>query len=158
MILVAVGANVAGPWGTPAETIGRVKFELDRGPLRLIAWATPIVTAPFGVTDQPDFVNGAAIVETALGPKALLSHLHVIERRAGRFREVRWGPRTLDLDLIDYNGLKLHDKSGLVLPHPGIAERDFVLKPIAEIAPAWRHPETGRTAAEMLEQLGAAGH
>jgi 2-amino-4-hydroxy-6-hydroxymethyldihydropteridine diphosphokinase len=155
MIIVAIGANVPGPWGTPAETVARVRLELDRGPVRVVRWATPIVTAPFGVTDQPDFVNGAAVVATVLPPRALLDHLHAIERRAGRFREVRWGPRTLDLDLVDYNGLKRAGPEGPVLPHPGIAERDFVLKPIAEIASGWRHPETGLTAAEMLARLSA---
>jgi 2-amino-4-hydroxy-6-hydroxymethyldihydropteridine diphosphokinase len=155
MIIVAIGANVPGPWGTPAETVARVRLELNRGPVRVVRWATPIVTAPFGVTDQPDFVNGAAVVATVLPPRALLDHLHAIERRAGRFREVRWGPRTLDLDLVDYNGLKRSGPEGPVLPHPGIAERDFVLKPIAEIAPGWRHPETGLTAAEMLARLSA---
>lgn len=153
MIIVAIGANVPGPWGTPAETVARVRFELNRGPVRVARFAAPIVTAPFGVTDQPDFVNAAAVIVTALAPAALLAHLHAIERRAGRLREVRWGPRTLDLDLVDYHGLKRAGPDGPALPHPGVAGRDFVLKPIAQIAPEWRHPETGLTAGEMLARL-----
>jgi 2-amino-4-hydroxy-6-hydroxymethyldihydropteridine diphosphokinase len=129
---------------------------LDAGGIRLKHASQLLVTAPFGVTDQPDFVNAVAEVETELDPAALLQHLHDIERLAGRERTLRWGPRTLDLDLIDYHGLIRRDPPP-VLPHPGIAERIFVLAPIAEIAPHWRHPETQLTAEAMLEKLDQAG-
>lgn len=156
MILVALGSNSNGPWGSPEETVERALRRLDQGGIRLMRASRLVVTAPFGVTDQPDFVNAVAEIETALGPEALLAALHAIEREAGRERTLRWGPRTLDLDLLDHHGAIRHAPPP-VLPHPGIAERIFVLAPIAEIAPQWRHPGTGLTAAEMLERLDPQG-
>jgi 2-amino-4-hydroxy-6-hydroxymethyldihydropteridine diphosphokinase len=151
MILIGIGSNVSGPWGPPAATVARAFTALDEAPLRLLKASRPIVTAPFGRTDQPDFVNAVAEIETALEPSALLAHLHAIERRAGRRRTLRWGPRTLDLDLLDHDGLVIADDP--ILPHPGIPERSFVLAPIAEIAPNWRHPVLEETAATLLARL-----
>jgi 2-amino-4-hydroxy-6-hydroxymethyldihydropteridine diphosphokinase len=153
MILIGVGSNMPGPWGTPEKTVARVPLELDRGPVRVIKVSGPVRTTPFGMTDQPPFTNAALAIETDLPPSALLLHLQALERRAGRHREIRWGPRTLDLDLLDYRGLVLEEPAGLILPHPGIAERPFVLVPIIQIAPEWRHPVIGLTAAEMLAKV-----
>jgi 2-amino-4-hydroxy-6-hydroxymethyldihydropteridine diphosphokinase len=154
MIIVALGSNLDGPWGTPRQTVERAFSTLNQFPLRLVAQSKLIITEPFGRKNQPDFVNAAALVETALSPNTLLCKLHMIEREAGRQRRTRWGPRTLDLDLIDYHGLIRSDPSmqlkRLVLPHPGAAMRDFVLQPIAEIAPRWRHPKLHKTAAQLL--------
>jgi 2-amino-4-hydroxy-6-hydroxymethyldihydropteridine diphosphokinase len=154
MIVIALGSNLSGPWGNPEETFRKALAALDRDGVRLARASRLIVTKPFGKPNQPDFVNGAAIVETHMPPMALMRRLHAIERMAGRKRRQRWGPRTLDLDLIGYHGLVL--KGLLVLPHPGIAKRAFVLKPIAEIAPRWRHPVSHETAATMLRRL--SGH
>lgn len=156
MILVALGSNSTGPWGTPRETVAKALRRLDAGAIRLRVASQLLVTAPFGVTDQPDFVNAVAEIETLLAPEDLLATLHDIEREAGRERTLRWGPRTLDLDLIDYHGL-VRSELPPVLPHPGIAERIFVLAPIAEIAPQWRHPQSHLTAAEMLQALDQQG-
>jgi 2-amino-4-hydroxy-6-hydroxymethyldihydropteridine diphosphokinase len=162
MILVGIGSNVQGPWGPPPETVRHAIAALDEAPVRLVKASRPIVTAPFGQTDQPDFVNAVAEIETTLDPRALLARLHAIERSAGRVRALRWGPRTLDLDLLDYDGLVDAREAGpageppLVLPHPGIPERTFVLQPIAEIAPDWRHPVLGQTARALLRRLEAA--
>jgi 2-amino-4-hydroxy-6-hydroxymethyldihydropteridine diphosphokinase len=156
MILVALGSNSSGPWGTPRATVEQALRHLDGEGVRLVRASQLLVTAPFGVTDQPDFVNAVAEVATELPPEELLAKLHDIEREAGRERNLRWGPRTLDLDLIDYHGL-LRSAPPPVLPHPGIAERIFVLAPIAEIAPQWRHPVTKLTAATMLAQLDQQG-
>ena len=155
MILVALGSNSTGPWGTPRETVAEALRRLDRDGIKLRKASQLLVTAPFGVTAQPDFVNAVAEIDTELPPEVLLSHLHDIERQAGRERMLRWGPRTLDLDLVDYHGQIRAEAP--VLPHPGIAERIFVLAPIAEIAPGWRHPQSGLTAAEMLAKLDHAG-
>ncbi len=152
MILIALGSNIDGPWGNSSETVAQALTELNRDPLRLIKASRLLLTAPFGKPDQPPYVNGVAQIETLLSPGKLLQRLHAIEKAAGRERAERWGPRTLDLDIIDYDGLVLAEQ-GLTLPHPGIAERIFVLKPIAEIEPGWRHPLTQKSAREMLDLL-----
>lgn len=161
MILIGLGANVPGPWGKPRQTVERALEMLNMSPLLLVKASSLIVTKPFGVTDQPDFVNAVAQITTDLAPEALMARLHEIELAADRRRTVRWGPRTLDLDLLDYDGLILAGEgegsghqTALVLPHPGIGERTFVLEPIVEIAPGWRHPVTGLSAGAILQQLG----
>jgi 2-amino-4-hydroxy-6-hydroxymethyldihydropteridine diphosphokinase len=151
MILVGLGSNVAGPWGSPRATVMQALRELDHGGTRLVAASTLVETSPFGKINQPSFVNAVARITTAMPPEALMLHLHDIERRAGRRRRLRWGPRTLDLDLLDYHGLVRRGR--LMLPHPGIAERDFVLGPLREIAPHWRHPVTKRNAEAMRRLL-----
>jgi 2-amino-4-hydroxy-6-hydroxymethyldihydropteridine diphosphokinase len=157
MILVALGSNQSGPWGNPEQTVKRALAELNNGPIKVKRASTLIQTVPFGVLNQPNFVNAVALIETALSPHTLLRRLHMIERQAGRKRGRRWGPRTLDLDLLDYHGLQMKQKSevqkALVLPHPGIAERVFVLEPIAELAPRWKHPVNHKTAASMIRKL-----
>jgi len=130
---------------------------LNTGGLRLKRASRLLLSAPFGRTDQPAFVNAVAEIGTGLPPQELLAKLHRIERMAGRRRTLRWGPRTLDLDLIDYHGRVSNPPRRPVLPHPGIASRIFVLAPIAEIAPRWRHPVTRLTAATMLRRLDQAG-
>ena len=150
---------MAGPWGTPPQTVTRALGELDRGGLRLIVASRLMETAPFGRINQPNFINAVAAIRTHLPPAALLARLHVIERAAGRRRTIRWGPRSLDLDLLDYHGLIRNEPSSdtapgsLILPHPGIAERIFVLEPLAEIAPNWRHPMLHATAKELLKRI-----
>lgn len=156
MILIGLGSNLDGPWGTPRQAVARALAQLDRAGIRLCVASPPIVTMPLGPANQPHYVNAVARIETHLPPEALMRRLHAIERAAGRKRRCRWGPRTLDLDLLDYHGLVRG--AGPVLPHPGIAGRDFVLAPIAEIAPRWRHPVSQRTARELrLGLKGAAG-
>jgi 2-amino-4-hydroxy-6-hydroxymethyldihydropteridine diphosphokinase len=163
MILIGIGGNVSGPWGAPRETVTRAIDALDRGPCRVLRASRLLITAPFGKPNQPPFVNAVARVATHLPPEALMRHLHAIERAAGRRRGIVWGPRTLDLDLLDYRGLirnRSYPMAGgrrpLLLPHPGIAERIFVLTPIAEIAPRWRHPLGRQSAAALLRRLVGA--
>jgi 2-amino-4-hydroxy-6-hydroxymethyldihydropteridine diphosphokinase len=110
-------------------------------------------TRPQYVTDQPPFLNMALRGTTRLAPKALLRHLKKIETNLGRKPSRRFGPRLIDLDILYYGDKILKDEV-LVLPHPRIAERDFVLLPLAEIAPRHRHPVTQRTTVEMLDALG----
>jgi 2-amino-4-hydroxy-6-hydroxymethyldihydropteridine diphosphokinase len=153
MILIALGSNLSGLWGTPREMIMKALAELARENIHVLRVSTLIETAPFGVTDQPHFVNAVASVDTHHASEEVMVILHRIEERAGRKRTLRWGPRTLDLDLIDYNRVITPPDATLHLPHPGIAERDFVLRPIAEIAPDWRHPVTQATASDMLQAL-----
>jgi 2-amino-4-hydroxy-6-hydroxymethyldihydropteridine diphosphokinase len=157
MILVALGSNRTGPWGSPHDTVTRALAKLNTGGLRLKRASRLLVSSPFGRTGQPPFVNAVALIETGFSASALLRRLHDIERMAGRRRGLRWGPRTLDLDLIDYRGLIRRKPSRPVLPHPGIAARIFVLAPVAEIAPDWRHPVSRQTAATLLRRLDPSG-
>lgn len=100
-------------------------------------------SAPLGPADQPDYVNAVAALDTWLDPYELLAELKALEDRHGRVRAgVRWGPRTLDLDLLVFGDLRLSSES-LTVPHPGIAEREFVLRPLAEIAPVLEIPGLG---------------
>ena len=157
MILIGLGSNLSGPWGTPRQTVERAIKELDAQPLRLLAASRLLISEPFGRKNQPDFVNAVARIATHLSPDALMHRLHMIEREAGRQRRTRWGPRTLDLDLLDYHGLvrarRLQSIKPLVLPHPGMRERLFVLEPIAEISSGWRHPLTRETAKLTIRKL-----
>lgn len=161
MILIGLGSNMTGPWGNPRDCVGRALAALDKQPLKLTGVSALIETTPFGNQDQPSYINAVARIETRLRALELLQALRAIERAAGRERRERWGQRTLDLDLLDYNGVVLEagveqsTDAELVLPHPAIAEREFVLVPIAEIAPRWKHPVTGLTARAMLAALDA---
>lgn len=157
MILIALGSNQAGPWGSPEACVLRALKVLNQWPTRVTAVSALIKTRAYGVTNQPDFVNAVAILHTPLSPQALMRRLHLIERAAGRRRSRRWGPRSLDLDLLDYHGRIIKQKGlvqkELTLPHPGMALRSFVLFPIAEIAPRWKHPVYHKTAIEMIQKL-----
>ena len=111
-----------------------------------------LVTAPYGGVEQDDFLNGAMKIRTLLTPHELLERLHEIEQEAKRERVVRWGPRTLDLDILLYDDLIL-DEEELHIPHIEMYKRDFVLKPLCQIAPYARHPVYNRTVAELLADL-----
>lgn len=152
MILIALGSNISGPWGTPQQSVQRALQALNHDGLKLVEASRLLLTAPFGKPNQPPFVNAVAHIETHLAPLALLQKLHAIEKEAGRRRKTHWGPRTLDLDIIDYHGLVMSTEN-LVLPHPGIAERIFVLKPISELTVKWRHPTSHLSAQAMLRKL-----
>lgn len=111
-------------------------------------------TEPVGVEDQPHYLNAVAQVETQLTPRQLLWNLMLIERRLGRVRSQRWGPRTIDLDLLLYEGVVLEDDD-LTLPHPEMTKRSFVLVPLVELEPLLVHPVTGESMLALLQRLGA---
>lgn len=112
-------------------------------------------TEPWGYEDQPDFLNQVVKAKTSLSPRELLDYLQGIEQDLGRKRTFRNAPRVIDLDIL-YYGDQVIDLEGLQIPHPGIPERDFVLVPLADIAPDLRSPRSGRMVREMLEDIDAA--
>jgi 2-amino-4-hydroxy-6-hydroxymethyldihydropteridine diphosphokinase len=131
--LIALGGNV----GDVRETLERAIAALcDGTAVQLVARSSDYRTPPWGNTAQPPFVNCAIVAATGLAPPALLARAQTVETAFGRdrTREQRWGPRTLDIDLIAYDGVTL-DTAGLTLPHPRALDRGFVLMPLAEIAP-----------------------
>ncbi|MFC3831513.1 MULTISPECIES: 2-amino-4-hydroxy-6-hydroxymethyldihydropteridine diphosphokinase [Deinococcus] len=148
---VALGANL----GRPLETLVWAVNEVARvGTLRGVSGLYR--TAPVGGPDgQPDYLNAVLALETTHAPAELLAELHAIEGQAGRERRERWAARVLDLDLILYDDVVLD--SPLHLPHPRAWERAFVLVPLAELAPDFRHPQTGERVAEALARIGTVG-
>lgn len=155
MILVALGANLpATDGGSPRDTCAWALERLAERGVRPVAVSHWYRTPPDPPSDQPDFVNGVAAVETVLGPRALLTVLHDVEREAGRRRTVRNAARSLDLDLIDYRGRIAGGADGVTLPHPRAHRRLFVLRPLADVAPAWRHPVSRRSVADLIAELG----
>jgi 2-amino-4-hydroxy-6-hydroxymethyldihydropteridine diphosphokinase len=132
--LLALGGNVGDVRTTLVRAIAML---CERGDIRLLARSSDYLTPPWGVEDQPPFVNLCVAVDTTLIPQALLARAQAVERAFGRDRthEKRWGPRTLDIDILAYDDLILNEPD-LTLPHPRLNERAFVLMPLAEIAPA----------------------
>jgi 2-amino-4-hydroxy-6-hydroxymethyldihydropteridine diphosphokinase len=153
MILVALGANLAGPAGPPLAQCEAALARMPASGITVTGRSPWYETTPYPPSDQPRFVNGVAAVKTTLSPTDLLAALHAIERGLGRVRSVPNAARAIDLDLLDYDGLVRDGPEPPILPHPRMAERDFVLRPLADLAPAWRHPASAMTAAELLAKL-----
>jgi len=126
---------------------------LDHAGVRVVRRSRWYRSDPVPVSDQPSYVNGVAHVETDAGPGPLLTILHRIEDRLGRERGERNAPRVIDLDLLAYGSLVCDGGAGVVLPHPRLHERAFVLRPLAEIAAAWRHPVLGASVEVLLDRL-----
>ena len=142
-IYVALGANLASPVGPPRRTLEEALARIRHAGVDVLDVSPWYETRPMSGLEQPRYVNGVAEVATELDPVALLELLHGIEEGLGRQRRRRWESRTVDLDLIDYRGLERTGHPPM-LPHPGTAKRLFVLLPLKDVAPAWRHPVTGQ--------------
>ena len=156
MIYVALGANMPSPAGPPAVTLRRALATMPRHGIEVVA-VSPFYRSPAWPNPaDPPYVNAVAEVKTRLMPGELLKALLAVEKAFGRVRKTRNEPRTLDLDLIDYGGL-ISDADQLMLPHPRLHERAFVLRPLADIAPGWRHPDTGEGVVTLLGNVGEAG-
>ena len=148
--VIALGSNL----GDRREYIENAIREIEgNSAVKDVRVSSLTETKPYGYTEQPDFLNGALICQTYLTPEKLLEFLHTIENNAGRTREVHWGARTLDLDIIFYDD-RIIDTPALIVPHTDMCNRYFVLKPVSEIAPYYRHPVLNMTVSELLERLG----
>jgi 2-amino-4-hydroxy-6-hydroxymethyldihydropteridine diphosphokinase len=150
-VYVALGANLSSRVGLPEKTIAAALNALSESGIEIVATSKLYRTPAWPDPSDPSYVNAVSSIETALPPSDLLTLLHRIETSFGRVRSTRNAPRTLDLDLIDYRGRV--EEGPPVLPHPRMADRAFVLIPLADIAPGWRHPVTGRTVGELLSSL-----
>ncbi len=113
-------------------------------------------TPPWGYVDQPSFLNQVVEARTNLSPRQLLYHLKTIERRLGRVPSFQYGPRLIDIDILFFDSQIIH-RDGLIIPHPHLAERAFVLAPLAELAPDLIHPQSGQTIRQLLAQIDALG-
>lgn len=146
---IAFGSNMGDREGYLSGALEAMKVHPLMEVKKVSNW---IVTKPYGGVEQEDFLNGAVQIETLLEPEELLEELHKIENAAGRERNVHWGPRTLDLDILFYDKLQLESEE-LVIPHPDLENRRFVLEPMVSIAPYLRHPVTGKSMKQLLDEL-----
>jgi 2-amino-4-hydroxy-6-hydroxymethyldihydropteridine diphosphokinase len=154
MIVLALGSNLPSDAGPPVATLRAALDALRHAGIVPVAVSRFFVTPAWPDPRDPAFINAAACVETALGPAALLAELHRIEEQFGRTRAVPNAPRTLDLDIIDYHGRV--EAGPPVLPHPRMAERAFVLIPLADVAPGWSHPVLRQNVDALIAALPPA--
>ena len=153
MILIGIGGNLPSPrFGPSIDTLSAALAALETEHIKILKRSAWYRTEPVPRSEQPWFINAVLSVETQLSPEELLKALQATERQFGRVRGELNASRVLDLDILDYYGEK-KDTPPLVLPHPRLHQRRFVLLPLAEIAPHWRHPIFGLTAQQLLARL-----
>lgn len=158
MIFIAAGSNLRF-CGLDSQHIVLRAFQAIGRIARLKRASSLYRTPAWPDPSDPPFVNAVAAIETGMAPEALLAALHAVEAGFGRRRSQRNAPRTLDLDLVAYHDARREagpDGQGLILPHPRLVDRAFVLVPLAEIAPDWRHPVTDERAAALASRIDAA--
>ncbi|HSW61704.1 MAG TPA: 2-amino-4-hydroxy-6-hydroxymethyldihydropteridine diphosphokinase [Dissulfurispiraceae bacterium] len=148
---IGIGSNLGDREAHCREAIAR----MEQADCRILKVSTFIETEPWGLSDQPLFLNGALTMATSMTPEALFSLLKVIEKTMGRQETVPWGPRIIDLDILLYDDLIVYSAS-LTIPHPCLHERLFALQPLAEIAPNARHPVFKKTIRALLEGVQRA--
>jgi 2-amino-4-hydroxy-6-hydroxymethyldihydropteridine diphosphokinase len=154
MILIALGGNLPSRAGEPAQTLKAALAALVQHDVSVVGVSSYYVTPAWPDPSDPPFVNAVARIETNLAPETLMTLLHDTETAFGRVRSAKNAPRTLDLDLLDYDSRV--EQGPPALPHPRIADRAFVLVPLADVAPSWRHPVTRQSAQELLAALPEA--
>jgi 2-amino-4-hydroxy-6-hydroxymethyldihydropteridine diphosphokinase len=153
-VYIGLGANLPSPeHGTPRETLEAAMRMLEARGLVLVARSPLYESEPVPVSDQPWYLNAVVEVATDRPAAEVLALLHSVENAFGRVRAIRNEPRVLDLDLLDHRGTVREGPESPLLPHPRLTDRAFVLLPLRDIAPDWRHPVSGLTIAELLESL-----
>lgn len=151
LIYIALGSNLGD-----RLTNLRAAIQFLSPVVQVLVESRVYETPPWGFTDQPPFLNMAIKAQTELEPEALLATLKQIEARLGRTPTIRWGPRLIDLDILFYDDLVL-DTPSLVIPHPRLHERGFVLAPLADLAPDLSHPTLKRSVRELLSEADLKG-
>jgi 2-amino-4-hydroxy-6-hydroxymethyldihydropteridine diphosphokinase len=157
--LLALGANAPGRWGDPRASLARALKEMEAGGIEIVGVSHLYKTEPVGGGRQPHYLNAVVAARCAMAPAALLRLLKSLEQRAGRRTTAPSRPRPLDLDILDLGGRRLNwstlrERGRLILPHPLLHTRAFVLVPLLEVAPGWSHPVLGRRAKALLAALG----
>lgn len=153
--VIGFGANLGDREATARTALDMVNQQIGRSVAVSQLYENPALIPPNDpVGTQPSFLNAVWIIETLLSPEACLHELIQIEHHFGRVRTYRWGARIIDLDLIAYDSLS-YESQRLLVPHPEMQKRDFVLVPLCQVWPEWKHPVLGQTAAELLQALQA---
>ncbi|MDO9573930.1 MAG: 2-amino-4-hydroxy-6-hydroxymethyldihydropteridine diphosphokinase [Candidatus Contubernalis sp.] len=149
-VYLGLGTNL----GNKQENLEKaLDFLNSHGQFQVLKVSSFYETEPVGYEDQDKFLNAAVVGETILSPYELLDLCHEIENDLKRVRTIRWGPRTIDVDILLYDSREILDEPRLIIPHPRMIEREFVLAPLAEIAPEAVHPGTGKSIAALLRKL-----
>lgn len=146
---VAVG--LGGNMGNRLAYIGKAQMLLSQKVGAIVKCSSLYETAAWGITEQPNFLNQVVILKTLFTPKMLLDKCLEIEKQLGRRREIKWGPRSIDIDILLYNNI-VKTSEALQIPHPHIQDRRFVLQPLTEIAPTYRHPIFNTTLSTLLNR------
>jgi len=153
LCFIALGSNVAGRFEDPRQAVEAAAAALNRAGISVTARSRLYRSPAWPDPSDPEFVNAVVAAETDLKPGELLARLHALEAEFGRVRRQPNAPRTLDLDVVDYDGRVSVPGQTPILPHPRMTDRAFVLLPLADVAPDWRHPVTGAPVAELIRAL-----
>ncbi|MFO7662425.1 MAG: 2-amino-4-hydroxy-6-hydroxymethyldihydropteridine diphosphokinase [Chloroflexota bacterium] len=149
LIYLGLGSNLNDRYANLRRALAELQEQVD------ITAVSPVFsTRPWGMADQPKFLNICIEATTSLSPLKTLHFIKRIEQKMGRLPSEKWGPRLIDIDILFYDSLVIADEE-LIIPHPHIAERAFVLAPLATIIPDFRHPQIGETVQEMLDRIGS---
>jgi len=151
MIYLAFGSNLSGDYASSQQLIGEAIDNLPLCGAQAVRRAPLYRSAPIGPKGQGDYINTVVAVRSVVPAVALLHRLHALEAAFGRTRREAWGPRTLDIDIVSYHD-EIHAHMAQI-PHPRMAARAFVLYPLRDIAPGWRHPISGHAVEELIKQL-----
>lgn len=146
-VFLLLGSNL----GNPLENLNSAKESIIHSVGSITKKSSVYRTAPWGVTNQPEFLNQVIVIETPFSPGMVLTRTMLIEQQMGRIRKEKWGSRSIDIDILFYNN-EIIKQNDLTIPHPGIPYRKFTLEPLAEIAPEFLHPELNITIAELLNE------